>query len=116
MKDILICIDMQNDFIDGSLGTSEAVNIVNNVKNKIIEYDSAGTILSNEDELGYSRIYFTRDTHISESSDYSPDSIPSYQNSLEGYHLPIKHCIYGTDGWEIRKSLTNAVIHNPLYI
>lgn len=79
----LIVVDMQNDFIDGALGTKEAVAIVPNVKKKIEEYKSRGD-----------RIMFTRDTHEI-----------NYLETNEGRHLPIEHCLYGTYGWEISKEL-----------
>lgn len=79
MKKTLIVIDMQNDFITGSLGTKEAQAIIPNVKKKIEEYKARG------DE-----IIFTRDTHKSD-----------YLNTNEGKHLPVKHCIEGTYGWII---------------
>jgi len=80
MKDILIVVDMQNDFVDGALGTAEAVSIVPNVKKKIEEFD--GLVL------------FTRDTHES-----------NYLETQEGKNLPVPHCIRGTHGWEIREEL-----------
>lgn len=80
----LIVIDMQNDFIDGSLGTNEAVAIVENVKTKINKYKANG------DE-----IIFTRDTHNTD-----------YLNTPEGKSLPVEHCIKGTHGWQIRDGLT----------
>lgn len=83
----LIVIDMQNDFIDGSLGTKEAVAIVSNVREKIKEY------LKNGDE-----VIFTRDTHHED-----------YMETNEGKHLPVVHCIEETEGWEIRQELTEAV-------
>ncbi len=83
MEKTLIVVDMQNDFIDGSLGTKEAQAIVENVKNKIAEYELRG------DE-----IIFTRDTHEAD-----------YLNTLEGKKLPVEHCIYGTYGWEIKDGL-----------
>lgn len=76
----LIVVDMQNDFVTGSLGTKEAVAIVPNVKKKIEEY------FSNGDE-----IIFTRDTH------YDVD----YLDTQEGKKLPVEHCIYASNGWEI---------------
>lgn len=79
----LIVIDMQNDFIDGSLGTKEAVKIVENVKNKIAEYEKYGN-----------EIIFTRDTHDE-----------SYLNTPEGKKLPVEHCIKGTHGWQIKDGL-----------
>lgn len=83
MKKTLIVIDMQNDFIDGALGTPEAQAIVPNVKKKIEEYKARG------DE-----IIFTRDTHQS-----------NYLETNEGKHLPVEHCIEGTHGWQIAEGL-----------
>ena len=83
MKRMLIVIDMQNDFIDGSLGTKEAQIIVPNVKKKIEEYKSRG------DE-----VVFTRDTHYE-----------NYLNTNEGKHLPVEHCIKDTYGWQIADGL-----------
>ncbi|MDE5863533.1 MAG: isochorismatase family protein, partial [Lachnospiraceae bacterium] len=79
MKKTLIVVDMQNDFIDGSLGTKEAQAIVEEVKKKIELYQKNG------DE-----IIFTRDTHTED-----------YLNTNEGKHLPVEHCIAGTEGWRI---------------
>ena len=88
----LIVVDMQNDFIDGALGTKEAQAIVYNVKKKIEEYKSRGD-----------QIMFTRDTHGL-----------NYLETNEGKHLPVEHCIYDTYGWEISKELDtdNAIIIN----
>lgn len=83
MKKTLIVVDMQKDFIDGALGTKEAVAIVENVKKKIVQYQQNG------DE-----IIFTRDTHQSD-----------YLNTNEGKNLPVEHCIKGTDGWKIQEGL-----------
>ena len=83
MKKTLIVVDMQKDFVDGSLGTKEAVGILENVKNKIEEYKKNG------DE-----IIFTRDTHQE-----------NYLSTNEGKHLPVIHCIEGTPGWEIYEGL-----------
>lgn len=92
MKKTLIVVDMQNDFIDGALGSAEAVAIVDNVRKKIEEYRAKG------DE-----IIFTRDTHQQD-----------YLNTNEGRYLPVEHCIEGTKGWEIREGLAaeGAVIIN----
>jgi nicotinamidase-related amidase len=79
MKKTLIVVDMQNDFISGSLGTLQARAIVANVKNKIDEYRANGN-----------EVIFTRDTHFAD-----------YSKTLEGKYLKTKHCIEGTDGWEI---------------
>ena len=75
----LIVIDMQNDFVNGALGTKEAQDIIPNVKKKIEEY------VSNGDE-----IIFTRDTHGA-----------NYLETPEGKKLPVEHCIIGTHGWQI---------------
>lgn len=83
MKKTLIVVDMQNDFINGSLGTKEAEAIVENVKKKIAQYRDAG------DE-----IIFTRDTHQE-----------NYLETNEGRHLPVEHCIEGTEGWKIAEGL-----------
>ena len=80
MRDVLLVIDMQNDFIDGALGTKEAVSIVSNVKKKIEEFD--GLVL------------FTRDTHYED-----------YLQTQEGKNLPVEHCIKDTFGWQIREEL-----------
>lgn len=77
--DTLIVIDMQNDFIDGALGSPEAVAIVPKVKEKIEEYRKHGK-----------QIIFTQDTHFDD-----------YLETLEGQHLPVEHCIKDTHGWEL---------------
>ena len=77
---VLVVVDMQNDFIDQALGTPEAVAIVPKVKAKIEGFD--GTV------------FFTRDTHQE-----------NYMETQEGKHLPVPHCIEGTEGWQIRPEL-----------
>lgn len=79
MKRLLIVVDMQNDFIDGTLGTKQSRGIVKDVVDKIKEYVDAG-----ED------VVFTKDTHLD-----------NYLITKEGQYLPIKHCIKDTEGWEI---------------
>lgn len=76
---ILVVVDMQNDFINGSLGTPEAVAIVPQVINKIKEYEETGD-----------RIIYTKDTHFE-----------NYLNTSEGAKLPVEHCIKGTVGHDI---------------
>lgn len=83
MRKTLIVVDVQNDFVAGSLGTKEAQAIIPNVKKKIKEYS----------DLGYS-IIFTRDTHGED-----------YLDTPEGQKLPVKHCIENTDGWQIVSGL-----------
>lgn len=77
---ILIVVDMQNDFIDGALGTPEAVKIVPYVKKLIENFDG--------------KVLFTRDTHF-----------PDYMDTQEGKNLPVPHCIRDTPGWSIRPEL-----------
>ena len=73
---VLVIVDMQNDFISGALGTDEAKLIVNGVKEKAENFDGL--------------IFFTRDTHFED-----------YMDTQEGKKLPVPHCIKGTWGWEI---------------
>lgn len=80
MKKLLVVVDMQKDFIDGSLGSAEAPKIVGNVKSLIESYDGD--------------VVFTRDTHT-----------PDYLKTQEGRNLPVEHCIKGTPGWEISSEL-----------
>ena len=80
MKKVLIVVDMQNDFIDGALGTAEAVKIVPNVKAKIEQFD--GTVI------------YTRDTHQE-----------NYMDTQEGKYLPVIHCVKDTDGWALISEL-----------
>lgn len=82
--DILIVVDMQNDFINGSLGTKEAEAIVPKVSKKIEEFE--GLVL------------FTKDTHDE-----------NYPETQEGKNLPVAHCIRGTKGWEIHPSIAKWV-------
>ena len=93
MQKILVVVDMQNDFIDGALGTAEAVAIVPKVAEKIKGFD--GTVL------------YTRDTHEE-----------MYMETQEGRNLPVPHCIRGTEGWQIRTELQQAgaeVVDKPTF-
>ena len=81
MKKALIVIDMQNDFIDGYLGTAEALSIVEKVKDKIRSYPPEC-------------VFATMDTHG-----------PDYLSTQEGRNLPVEHCIRGTEGWKIRPDI-----------
>ena len=80
MSKILIVVDMQKDFIDGALGTKEAVAIVPYVKELVESFRG--------------KVFFTRDTHFD-----------NYMDTQEGKKLPVPHCIKGTDGWQIHPSL-----------
>ena len=90
MRKILVVVDMQNDFIDGSLGTPEAQSIVENVKAKIRSYRAGD-------------IFATRDTHSAD-----------YLSTQEGKKLPVVHCVKDSHGWQIRADiaelLSDAVI------
>lgn len=77
---VLVVVDMQNDFIDGALGTKEAQTIVPNVVKKIEEY--------NKEECF---IVATMDSH----------GAATYLKTQEGKNLPVEHCIIGTNGWRI---------------
>lgn len=77
---VLIVIDMQNDFIDGSLGTKEATQILPKVVQKVRSFDG--------------EVLFTLDTHTED-----------YPETQEGKLLPVKHCIKGTNGWLLAKDL-----------
>ncbi len=84
MKKFLIVVDMQKDFVSGSLGSSDARSIVDNVINKICEFDA--------------EIIITMDTHFE-----------NYLNTAEGKKLPVEHCIKGTEGWQIIDEVKNAL-------
>ena len=91
IKKILIVIDMQNDFVFGSLGTDEAKQIVDLIKDKILTYDK-------------NDVYATRDTHHD-----------NYLETLEGRNLPIKHCIEGTKGHEIVDELKSLILEGNIF-
>ena len=91
MRKILVVVDMQNDFIDGALGTPEALAIVENVKAKIREYDQKD-------------IFVTMDTHG-----------PDYLSTQEGRNLPVEHCIKGTEGWQIRSDIAELLTDARVY-
>ena len=84
MRKILLVIDMQNDFINGALGTPEAEAIVDRVAEEIGKYP-AGDVIA------------TRDTH--------PEN---YLETQEGRNLPVVHCVKGTTGWELTQHFTGA--------
>lgn len=93
---VLCVIDMQKDFIDGALGTPEAVAIVDKVADKIDSYIKSGD-----------KVIFTRDTHCE-----------NYMETAEGKKLPVTHCIKGTPGWQISDRLTvgeSTVIDKPTF-
>ena len=85
MKKLLICIDVQNSFIDGELGSEQAVDTVPNIVKKIEEFNN-GIIIT------------TQDTHET-----------NYMKTPEGKNLPVAHCIIGSEGWEINSDVMNAI-------
>lgn len=101
MNKYLIVVDVQKDFVDGVLGSDEAKAIIPRVKEKLAQ------CYAND-----CKVIFTRDTH-----DFD------YLETNEGKHLPVKHCITGTDGWEICDSIVYeglvnrkaAIINKPTF-
>lgn len=84
MKKFLIVVDMQKDFVDGALGTAEAVAIVPNAARRIRSFDG--------------EIFVTLDTHFE-----------NYPDTAEGKKLPVPHCIKGTDGWQLDRTVQDAL-------
>lgn len=84
MKKILVVVDMQKDFVDGALGSKEAIAIVPSVVKKISEFDG--------------EIYVTYDTHFE-----------NYMDTAEGKMLPVPHCIKDTDGWKLNDEVEQAL-------
>ena len=82
----LVVVDMQNDFISGSLGTEEAKSIVPNVIEKIKDYTFNNDL-----------VLFTKDTHYD-----------NYLETQEGKNLSVKHCIQDTWGWKIEPTVRNT--------
>lgn len=91
MKNLLIVVDMQKDFVDGALGTAEAVSIVENVCNKIQNFDGD--------------IIVTYDTHQE-----------TYMDTREGKFLPVPHCIKGTPGWELDTKVQKALAEKTYHV
>lgn len=84
MKKVLVVVDVQNDFVDGALGTKEAVGIIDNVVSKIQNFDG--------------KIIATLDTHQH-----------NYLETSEGKKLPVPHCIKMTNGWLLNEKVFNAL-------
>lgn len=93
-KKILVVVDVQNDFVYGSLGSDEAVAAVPNIVKKVDEYRSNGDL-----------IIFTQDTHYN-----------NYLDTQEGKKLPVEHCIRGTNGWELIPEINLPDIKNNINI
>ena len=84
MKKLLIVVDMQKDFVDGSLGSNEAMSVVDNVVKEIEGFQGD--------------IIVTMDTHY-----------PDYERTLEGKYLPVVHCIKDTSGWMLDEKVRTAL-------
>lgn len=84
MKKALVVVDMQNDFIDGALGTKEAQEIVTKAADKIRGFEGD--------------IFGTLDTHGED-----------YLATQEGKNLPVVHCVYGEDGWALNSEIMQAI-------
>ena len=82
---VLVGVDLQNDFIDGSLANKEAQAVIDNIVEKIRNFD--GDVM-----------FFTLDTHFSD-----------YLQTNEGKMLPVEHCLYGTEGWELNKKIADVI-------
>ena len=100
MKKLYVVVDMQKDFIDGSLGTKEAQEMLPHMAERLAE------LQARED----TDIVFTMDTHDSD-----------YLETQEGKKLPVQHCIKGTDGWQIAEVLQEfaekavAIVEKPSF-
>lgn len=89
--DVLLVIDLQNDFVDGALGNKGNDKIVKPIESLVENFDG--------------EVIFTRDTHDE-----------NYLESLEGSHLPVKHCIKNSKGWQIRIDTKNhKIIDKPSF-
>ena len=93
MSKILVVIDIQNDFISGSLGSENAKKMIPKLIEKI----------NNEDENTY--FIFTKDTHGT-----------NYLTTNEGVKLPVEHCLKGAQGWEIPECITELFTSMPYTI
>lgn len=89
MKHFLVVVDIQNDFVDGALGTKEAQSIIANSVNKIENFDG--------------EIFVTLDTHFE-----------NYLETSEGKKLPVVHCVKGTKGFELNEKIAKA-LRNKTY-
>lgn len=84
MKKILVVVDIQNDFVDGALGTAQAQMIIDNAATEIRQFDGD--------------VIVTYDTHFD-----------NYSETMEGKNLPVPHCIKGTYGWQLNQNIQDAL-------
>lgn len=82
---VLIVVDMQNDFVDGVLGSKEAVSMIDTAVETINSFDG--------------KVFYTQDTHGED-----------YLDTEEGRHLPVVHCIKGSEGWKIHSKIEKALL------
>ena len=82
---VLIVVDMQNDFVDGVLGSQEAVEMIDTAVETITSFDG--------------KVFYTQDTHGED-----------YLDTEEGRHLPVVHCIKGSEGWKIHPKIEKALL------
>ena len=82
---VLIVVDMQNDFVDGVLGSKEAVSMIDTAVETITSFDG--------------KVFYTQDTHGED-----------YLDTEEGRHLPVVHCIKGSEGWKIHPKIEKALL------
>lgn len=90
-KKLLVVVDMQNDFIDGPLGTDAACAVVKNVCEKIDGWDG--------------RVLFTMDTHYED-----------YLETVEGAHIPVPHCINESAGWQLNRDVSARKTHDSFVV
>lgn len=81
---VLVIVDCQVDFVDGALGSANAQAVIPHMKERIKDYADGDTL-----------ILFTKDTHDED-----------YDKTMEGYHLPVAHCVRGTPGWSLVKEIS----------
>ncbi|WP_298650131.1 cysteine hydrolase family protein [uncultured Granulicatella sp.] len=82
---VLIVVDMQNDFVDGVLGSKEAISMIDTAVESITSFDG--------------KVFYTQDTHGED-----------YLETEEGRHLPVVHCIKGSEGWKIHPKIEKALL------
>ena len=91
MKTLLVVVDMQNDFVDGALGSDQAKMIVLNVKKLMDDiFDETN---------GQCHLIVTKDTHYAD-----------YMETNEGKHLPVPHCIKDTEGWDLNRVIRDECL------
>lgn len=93
MKELFVVVDMQNDFVDGALGTPEAQAILPLVAEQVQAALARGA-----------QVVFTQDTHG-----------PDYLDTQEGHNLPVPHCVRGTQGWQLAPALLPYAAGCPVF-